>query len=77
QHSGKWLQETAAEKLNQRDQLINPGHAQVLILGMGRIGTGAYDELRARYGKISLGIEIREEAAQQHRSEGRNVISGD
>ncbi|MDW1951402.1 cation:proton antiporter, partial [Vibrio sp. 812(2023)] len=30
QHSGKWLQETAAEKLNQRDQLINPGHAQVL-----------------------------------------------
>ncbi|MDF4770918.1 cation:proton antiporter [Vibrio parahaemolyticus] len=77
QHSGKWLQETAAEKLNQRDQLINPGHAQVLILGMGRIGTGACDELRARYGKISLGIEIREEAAQQHRSEGRNVISGD
>ncbi|HHF3020042.1 TPA: cation:proton antiporter [Vibrio diabolicus] len=77
QHSGKWLQETAAEKLNQRDQLINPGHAQVLILGMGRIGTGAYDELRARYGKISLGIEIREDAAHQHRSEGRNVIAGD
>ncbi|AUI85623.1 potassium transporter Kef [Vibrio azureus] len=77
QHSGKWLQETAAEKLNQRDQLINPGQAQVLILGMGRIGTGAYDELRSRYGKISLGIEIREEAAQKHRLDGRNVISGD
>lgn len=77
QHSGKWLQETAVEKLNQRDQLINPGHAQVLILGMGRIGTGAYDELRSRYGKISLGIEIREDAAHHHRSEGRNVISGD
>ena len=77
QHSGKWLQETAAEKLNQRDQLINPGHAQVLILGMGRIGTGAYDELRARYGKISLGVEVREEAAHKLRSEGRNVISGD
>ncbi|EJO2019879.1 cation:proton antiporter [Vibrio vulnificus] len=77
QHSGKWLQETAAEKLNQRDQLINPGNAQVLILGMGRIGTGAYDELRARYGKISLGVEVREEAAQHHREEGRNVIAGD
>ncbi|MEF1259441.1 NAD-binding protein, partial [Vibrio harveyi] len=77
QHSGKWLQETAAEKLNQRDQLINPGHAQVLILGMGRIGTGAYDELRSRYGKVSLGVEVREEAAHKHRSEGRNVISGD
>ncbi len=40
QHSGKWLQETAVEKLNQRDQLINPGHAQVLILGMGAYWNG-------------------------------------
>ncbi len=77
QHSGKWLQEHAAEKLNQRDQLINPGNAQVLILGMGRIGSGAYDELRQRYGKVSLGVEVREETAQLHRDEGRNVIAGD
>ncbi|MCV5746919.1 hypothetical protein OFN42_42570, partial [Escherichia coli] len=47
QHSGKLFPETAAEKLNQRDQFITPGHAQVLILGMRRLGTGAYDELRA------------------------------
>ncbi|ELN6932985.1 cation:proton antiporter [Vibrio navarrensis] len=76
-HSGKWLQEHAAEKLNQRDQLINPGHAQVLILGMGRIGTGAYDELHSRYGKICLGVEVRDDAAERHREEGRNVIAGD
>ena len=77
QQSGKWLKEHAAENLNQRDQLINPGHAQVLILGMGRIGTGAYDEIRNRYGKVSLGVEVREDAAHAHRSQGRNVISGD
>lgn len=77
QRSSRWLKEHAAEKLHQRDQLINPGHAQVLILGMGRIGTGAYDELRSRYGKIALGIEVREEAAHKHRAEGRNVIAGD
>ncbi|MDT3846850.1 MAG: cation:proton antiporter [Vibrio anguillarum] len=77
QHSRQWLKEHAAEKLNTKDQLINPGHAQVLILGMGRIGTGAYDELRSRYGKISLGIEVREEVAHDHRSQGRNVIAGD
>ncbi|NOI29931.1 cation:proton antiporter family protein [Vibrio coralliilyticus] len=75
--SGRWLKEHAAEKLHTRDQLINPGNAQVLILGMGRIGTGAYDELRARYGKISLGIEVRDDAALQHQAEGRNVIAGD
>ncbi|TMX38765.1 cation:proton antiporter family protein [Vibrio sp. Hep-1b-8] len=77
QRSGRWLREHAAETLNTRDQLINPGHAQVLILGMGRIGTGAYDELRKRYGKISLGIEVREDAAHVHKSHGRNVIAGD
>lgn len=71
------LQEPDADKLNIKDQLINPGHAQVLILGMGRIGTGAYDELRARYGKISLGVELREDAAHQHLKHGRNVIAGD
>ncbi len=49
--SAKWLKEQAAEKINTRDQFINPGEAQVLILGMGRIGTGAYDELYQRYGK--------------------------
>ncbi|NLS11595.1 cation:proton antiporter [Vibrio sp. SM6] len=77
QHSGKWLQEHAAEKLNQRDRLINPGQAQVLILGMGRIGSGAYDELKARYGSICLGIEVKEDAAAEHREEGRNVIAAD
>ena len=77
QQSGKWLKEHAAENLNQRDQLIDPGRAQVLILGMGRIGTGAYDELRSRYGKVSLGVEVREEGAHVHRSHGRNVIAGD
>ncbi|USD41880.1 cation:proton antiporter [Vibrio sp. SCSIO 43135] len=77
QRSSRWLKEHAAEKLHTKDQLINPGHAQILILGMGRIGSGAYDELRTRYGKISLGVEVREDAAHQHRSEGRNVIAGD
>lgn len=77
QRSSRWLKETAAEKINIRDQFINPGSAQVLILGMGRIGTGAYDELVSNYGKISLGIEIRDDAAKRHREEGRNVIQGD
>ncbi|GAL24942.1 putative glutathione-regulated potassium-efflux system protein KefB [Vibrio variabilis] len=75
--SAKWLKEQAAEKINTRDQFINPGEAQVLILGMGRIGSGAYDELYERYGKVSLGVEVREEAAADHQAKGRNVIAGD
>jgi len=77
QYSARWLKEQAAEKLNVRDKRINPGQSQVLVLGMGRIGTGAYEEFHARYGKICLGIEVREDAAQRHVEEGRNVITGD
>ncbi len=77
QKSAKWLKEQTAENLHIKDRRINPGHAQILILGMGRIGTGAYDDLRERYGKISLGVEVREDAAHEHRAQGRNVIAGD
>jgi len=77
QRSSHWFHEYLPDELHQRDKLINPGKAQVLILGMGRIGTGAYEELHHRYGPISLGVELREDAAQGHREEGRNVISGD
>ncbi|OEF24011.1 cation:proton antiporter family protein [Vibrio rumoiensis] len=76
-YTSPWLRERADEKLHLRDKSINPGNAQVLILGMGRIGTGAYDEIRSRYGKISLGVETREEAVNHHRQSGRNVIQGD
>lgn len=44
---------------------------------MGRIGTGAYDEIRTRYGKISLGVETRSDVVHTHRESGRNVIQGD
>ncbi|WP_375750798.1 cation:proton antiporter [Vibrio sp. HN007] len=77
QRSSRWLKEHSAESLNNRDQLINPGNAQVLILGMGRIGTGAYDEITERYGSICLGIEVHKEAAVQHAEEARNVICED
>ena len=77
QYSGKWLKEHAAENLNPRDKLINPGSAQILILGMGRIGSGAYEELCSQYGDVCLGVELRDEAVNEHIIEGRNVIRGD
>ncbi len=76
-YTSPWLRERADEKLHFRDKRINSGNAQVLILGMGRIGTGAYDEIRTRYGKISLGIETRSDVVHTHRQSGRNVIQGD
>lgn len=71
------FKEHSADSLNKRDQLIHPGEAQILIFGMGRIGTGAYDDLQSRFGNIALGIDIKESTAAQHKEQGRNVIAGD
>jgi predicted Kef-type K+ transport protein len=75
--SSKWLREHAEDKLHHQDRPIRPGSAQVLILGMGRVGTGAYDELTSRHGSICMGVEMREETADHHQRHNRNVITGD
>ncbi|WP_407330882.1 cation:proton antiporter [Enterovibrio sp. 27052020O] len=65
------------EKIHHNDQLINLGDASVVIIGMGRIGSGAYDELSQEYPEKVLGIEAREDSVANHRECGRNVIHGD
>ncbi|MGF1729574.1 cation:proton antiporter [Photobacterium kasasachensis] len=75
--ASKWLKEFEPDKLNSSDKLIDLGNKKIMILGMGRIGSGAYDELVARYGEQVIGIETREDSVQIHRAAGRNVIHGD
>lgn len=48
-----------------------------MVLGMGRIGTGAYDELTARHGNICIGVEIRADTADHHQRHARNTLQGD
>ena len=75
--AAKWLKEFEPDRLNPNDRLIDLGDKKVLILGMGRIGSGAYDELVSRYGEQVIGIETREESVALHREQGRCVIHGD
>ncbi|QYJ78420.1 cation:proton antiporter family protein [Shewanella acanthi] len=63
--------------LHPEDRPIAIGNPRFLILGMGRIGSGAYDELRARYDGEILGIEHKQELVDMHRAKGRNVVQGD
>lgn len=76
-HLSPHINDVDVNEINPKDQRISAGHAQVLILGMGRIGRGAYDELTERFGSICLGVEVREDTACRHREAGRNVIVGD
>ncbi len=59
------------------DEMIRPGKAQVLVFGMGRVGTGAYDYLRSKWGNVVLGIDINRDTVERHQAAGRNVTLGD
>jgi predicted Kef-type K+ transport protein len=63
--------------LHPNDQLLHTGDAKVLVLGMGRVGSGAYDELSLMWPDQVLGIEHMPEKATAHRAQGRHVKVGD
>jgi glutathione-regulated potassium-efflux system ancillary protein KefC len=56
---------------------IDIGNAKVLILGMGRVGAGAYTELCESYGNVIAGIEQSEFKAKTLRKEGKHIVVGD
>jgi len=59
------------------DERVDPGDVRIVIFGMGRIGTGAYDFLRERYGDIVVGIDFDIQTVKEQEAAGRNVIVGD
>ncbi|VAW05725.1 putative Glutathione-regulated potassium-efflux system protein KefB, partial [hydrothermal vent metagenome] len=59
------------------DIFCKPIGAAILVIGMGRVGTGAYDTLRDRLKKNVVGIETDQERVEGHREAGRNVIIAD
>ena len=58
-------------------QAIDIGSADIVVVGMGRLGSGAYDYLRDSYGERVLGFEESEKKVVEHVSKGRRVIVGD
>jgi hypothetical protein len=55
---------------------IDPGNADVIILGMGRVGAGAYDTLKLQRGRRPVGIDGDPDVVERHRRAGRDVIQG-
>ncbi len=71
------LQKLEKHPLHPEDRQIPVGNPRFLILGMGRIGSGAYDELANQFDGEILGIEHKQELVDFHREQGRNVVQGD
>jgi len=59
------------------DQLLDLGGATIAIIGMGGVGTGAYDTMRRRHGETVVGVDIDPVTARTQRSTGRAVLHGD
>lgn len=59
------------------DAIIDVAGACVLVFGMGRIGTGAYDELVLQRGQIVEGVDRSDDVARAQREQGRKVTRGD
>jgi predicted Kef-type K+ transport protein len=59
------------------DKPVETGDAEVVIIGMGGVGTSAYDEMRRRYGDVVIGLDFSAETVEVHRRLGRNVVYGD
>jgi glutathione-regulated potassium-efflux system ancillary protein KefC len=59
------------------DRFNQPAKVAVLVLGMGRVGTGAYDILQNEMARSVCGIDMDRKRTILHSEAGRNVIYGD
>jgi len=59
------------------EKLPDLGDAEIIILGMGRVGWGAYQQLRATFGNNLIGVEVNYAKAQQLSANGVPCIHGD
>jgi len=64
-------------RIHPEDRPIDVAHAQVVVLGMGRVGRASYDRLRLEYGLTVIGIETLVSRVEHLRSRGYDVIEGD
>jgi hypothetical protein len=72
----EWLHGHEASEVIPLEQPINPGHASVVIFGMGRVGSGAYESMRMRVGEAVVGVDIDKDLVETLRAAGKNVVRG-
>lgn len=73
----KFLGNIQTSNMLPEQQPIDIGDAKILVIGMGRLGTGAYDYLHETYGDAVIGFDEDENKVSNHVSNGRQVFLGD
>lgn len=59
------------------DRTIDIGDAEILIFGMGQLGTSTYDHLAEIHQQRVLGLDYDDEIVEKHSLEGRKVVKDD
>ena len=59
------------------DRPIKIDGAEILIFGMGKLGTMAYDYMASKFGKSVIGLDADYNIVLNHKKDHRNVIIGD
>lgn len=71
------LPEHPDDRLHPEDRPIDISHAAVLVLGMGRVGQAAYQELSEEHGFAVVGIENATDRTERLRAQGFDVQEAD
>ncbi len=71
------LPHQSEESLHPDDRPVDVGHADAVVLGMGRVGRAAYLHLEQEFGLRVVGIESQEDRAAALRRQGHEVLEGD
>ncbi len=70
----QWLLRFQDERRSPDEQEIHTGDATVLIFGMGRIGTGAYETLDRHEETRVLAFDVASEVVAHHQQAGRRIL---
>lgn len=73
----RFLPDRPPDRVHPEDRPIDVAHASTVVLGMGRVGRGAYDRLTEGYGLTVVGIETDRARVEHLRALGYDVIEGD
>ena len=72
----KHLRPYESERRHPDDEPLHLGNSHIMIMGMGRVGTGAYDFLSQRKLRV-IGLDSDTGKVEAHRKAGRRVLYAD
>lgn len=72
----KFLSRFETTKRHPDDEPINIGNSHILVMGLGRVGTGAYDQLVKQHERV-IGLDSDPIKVEQHRKAGRRALYAD